>query len=821
MVVRRWSVWCTLALSCLGGSQALEAGTAALGPVLAASQQSRSLDSRMATYRGDDGIIHFALSLRAQELGESRGVPTVILVDTSASQTGRIRRDSLAVVDALIEGMDAGSEVAILACDVSPVDLSGGLHRRSESVIDHATASLRDRVPLGATNFKAALESAIELLADRTDGAIIYVGDGVHRSQLFEQESMAKLVERLREHRVSVHSLAIGPFYDVALLASLASHTGGTVLIRDRIEATTQQIGTHLAHAASAPVFWPQTLDASQPFASRFPEAIPPIRADRDSILLGSLPEESWNGKVTLRGTLAGAPTTLAWDVQSEASHPDFAFLPLVVEKAKKDLGLMLPIAGSEALKELGGVLAASSLELVKSGRFALQSGDAKGALEIANEALRRDPDNVEASSLRDAARKRLEEARLVRPVVFVQAPPGDQVAPPVVDGSVIPPAAGEAVQPGVAPPLPGELFSPAPGLDDFSSGGDLLAEEEGNRRRVSQRMEAEVRNQIREANRTIVNDPSSAIANLKALQAEVRRTSELDPGLRTQLESRLGSTLQAAARRERANRDRQAQADQAAAAANASRRLLDERNRREYSIQQLVERFNSLMQQQLFAEANSDIAPVVKDLARDSVIARVVELESSIAANQQLMEDVVDRRRRAFVDALYLNEAAAIPFVDEPPVVYPPPEVWRTLTARRERFASIDLSSGSSKSEQLIYDSLKQKVNVDFRNRPLRDVVDDLCKQAGDVPFYIDDAALEEAGQNADDQVTRTLPDVSFRSALRLILEPLDLTYVIQDEVLKITTKDKSEAAIVKVYPVGDLVVPVFPIGGGMMGGM
>ncbi|MFN5947011.1 MAG: hypothetical protein ACK43N_00805, partial [Pirellulaceae bacterium] len=73
MVVRRWSVWCTLALSCLGGSQALEAGTAALGPVLAASQQSRSLDSRMATYRGDDGIIHFAWSLRAQELGESRG----------------------------------------------------------------------------------------------------------------------------------------------------------------------------------------------------------------------------------------------------------------------------------------------------------------------------------------------------------------------------------------------------------------------------------------------------------------------------------------------------------------------------------------------------------------------------------------------------------------------------------------------------------------------------------------------------------------------------------------------------------------------------
>ncbi|MEZ6077422.1 MAG: hypothetical protein R3C56_17650 [Pirellulaceae bacterium] len=55
----------------------------------------------------------------------------------------------------------------------------------------------------------------------------------------------------------------------------------------------------------------------------------------------------------------------------------------------------------------------------------------------------------------------------------------------------------------------------------------------------------------------------------------------------------------------------------------------------------------------------------------------------------------------------------------------------------------------------------------------------------------------------------------------LRIILEPLELTYVIEDETLKITTKeDANDKPINRVYPVGDLVVPIMS-GGGMMGGM
>ena len=58
---------------------------------------------------------------------------------------------------------------------------------------------------------------------------------------------------------------------------------------------------------------------------------------------------------------------------------------------------------------------------------------------------------------------------------------------------------------------------------------------------------------------------------------------------------------------------------------------------------------------------------------------------------------------------------------------------------------------------------------------------------------------------------VTINLQNVTLRSALRLMLKNLQLTYIIQDEVLMITTPQDAEThLVVKVYPVADLVLPI-----------
>ena len=81
-----------------------------------------------------------------------------------------------------------------------------------------------------------------------------------------------------------------------------------------------------------------------------------------------------------------------------------------------------------------------------------------------------------------------------------------------------------------------------------------------------------------------------------------------------------------------------------------------------------------------------------------------------------------------------------------------------------------------------------------------------------------------KRAQRRQADQVTVSLSGVTLRSALKLMLKEIDLTYVIRDEVLKITTPEEAENELLtKVYPVADLVLPILSGSGGMgmMGGM
>jgi hypothetical protein len=75
-------------------------------------------------------------------------------------------------------------------------------------------------------------------------------------------------------------------------------------------------------------------------------------------------------------------------------------------------------------------------------------------------------------------------------------------------------------------------------------------------------------------------------------------------------------------------------------------------------------------------------------------------------------------------------------------------------------------------------------------------------------IPVQIDKPALEEMGINANEPVHVDLRGISLRAALRLMLKPLQLTYIIEDEVLMITTPEEAESQLVIcVYDVRDIV--------------
>jgi hypothetical protein len=116
------------------------------------------------------------------------------------------------------------------------------------------------------------------------------------------------------------------------------------------------------------------------------------------------------------------------------------------------------------------------------------------------------------------------------------------------------------------------------------------------------------------------------------------------------------------------------------------------------------------------------------------------------------------------------------------------------------------DSSPAATRIEQVLAGPLHE-TGLDYHDQPLQDVVSTLSDEYR-IPIQINKAALEEAGIGTDSAVTVSLHNISLRSALKLMLQTVQLTWMIQDEVLMITTKEDTEKALdTCVYNVQGLV--------------
>ena len=84
---------------------------------------------------------------------------------------------------------------------------------------------------------------------------------------------------------------------------------------------------------------------------------------------------------------------------------------------------------------------------------------------------------------------------------------------------------------------------------------------------------------------------------------------------------------------------------------------------------------------------------------------------------------------------------------------------------------------------EFLIRRALSQPTELEFIETPLSDVIDFL-RDYHRIEIQIDTRAMDSMGIGTDTPITKNLKNLSLRSALRLMLRELDLTYAIRDEV-------------------------------------
>lgn len=119
--------------------------------------------------------------------------------------------------------------------------------------------------------------------------------------------------------------------------------------------------------------------------------------------------------------------------------------------------------------------------------------------------------------------------------------------------------------------------------------------------------------------------------------------------------------------------------------------------------------------------------------------------------------------------------------------------------------------TSENSSPEERIEAALNSRLKspLDFQELPLNGVLDMLSDEY-DISIQIDLAALDEIALSPETEVTIQVRNISLRSALNLMLRQPgleDLSYVIDDEVLLITTEEAANAKLeTVVYRVSDL---------------
>lgn len=247
-----------------------------------------------------------------------------------------------------------------------------------------------------------------------------------------------------------------------------------------------------------------------------------------------------------------------------------------------------------------------------------------------------------------------------------------------------------------------------------------------------------------------------------------------------------------------------------------ANREVLAEVDRRlelrleiDDKLAELVDDFNELMDQERFAEAEV-LAKRARELAPDNPIVKQLIWQSKFVSRTRRNQMIGDAKESGFWKALENADESAIPFDDNEPYRFGDARTWKELTDIRGRRAA-EQRARRSERELEIERRLKTPVSLQFRDRPLSEVLDHLAKLAA-VNLHLDPQGLEEEGVSSDTQVTIDLTqDISLKSALNLILEPLHLSYVIKDEVLKITSEQLRDGEVVmKTYDVADLVIPI-----------
>ncbi len=778
---------------------------------------------RLATYQ-DDSSTAFAMSVDLNcETGPALPRDVIVLVDTSVQPDRLVPRRFAKVLKEFLGHLNSNDRVRVFAVDLDLVPLNDSFVSAGDEAMTQACAKLASRAPLGSTDMAKMLTDAPELFdwQKSAERSLVYIGDGISRGGMVSNSKFKVLVDKLAEDQISVSSFAIGPERNIEFLAALANHTGGNIFVDTDKAGSVDQAALGLANTVHGSVFWPSDVQISSSVREIFPVKFPPIRTDRDTVVVGTLSNTS-DVSLQITGYINGKSVETQWSMTPEASNPDFAFLAKMLDDVRANQGMPMAAIGSGGLREMARVIEESSQVLTALSAQALANGDANGASQLLDAALKNDPANSQAEALQDS-------------IGHGPSMPQDETAPPAKAAAPASksPAAPVQQTPQASAPAQADdtLVLGSQTQEPTQSGGveqqenkadaDFMQTQGEQISAAIGHIKAEVRNTLEKAAEEAKTGPDHAVSRLKDMLDVVERDPILDASTRNILRSQLQSALISAQRQKFEVEEQLAQQRRSEATRAETDRIYRDMVRREEQIAGLINRFNSLLAERNFVAA-SEIPQQILDMDRKSIVANSIEERGPIQYNHERMWALRRERQVGVLDTLMEVERSYVPFSANPPLVFPDPEEWATKVAARRQYLTIRWSFNPR--DEAILSKLNDIIGEwDFDEEPLSEVINKIFEDHG-ITVVLD----PESTLTAETPVTFKVTGIRLKSALKLLLDQHDATYVVKDEVMKIISKDQAADQLVTyVYNVGDLVAPRTPLpgalgqsGGGGFGG-
>lgn len=785
------------------------------------------------TYRLRDGETLFAWQVKPTlDPVPSRPRDVLVMVDTSASQAGRPLQQARQIVEALAASLTAADRLSVWT--VNTPAATRALTRdfqapASEDVRTAAIALTEVEYGSGATDLKNGLAKAVATIQPNRSRqqVVLLLGDGESAFNPVTEDDRVALGTQMDNSDVFFFAVPLGLRVHPNNLHGFAALTGGAVVrLQENLYDPAGREGfvSRLKAALDVPVLKPEKVKFGPEVAEVFPTRLPPLRADRATLVVGKLAGEPAAVAATVSGKVFGKAVTVSLSHPLPPSQSDHYFLNLMVKQWRD-----APHKEAPAVLQADRALALASTqvklyrdEYLTQAVWAVTTSRFEEAAGLYAAAQRIDPNDAEAAAgltLIDRMKTgKVTKADLAKRIAA--ATQGLKFEKGQAVRTVVQEAAQEKKEEpktGAAPGGP----PPVIGTGNPQAAGDAIREAAALRKVEEDRYRVLVDSAVRRAREQLRVDPDAAYQELKRQRDDVLAYEVLGDAVRNRLVTDLEATMreiylkggevkrQAAAERERI--------------ASVRQRLneFDRAEREEDRTKARIDAFRQLMEQARYELAYQEAQLMIAER-----ISRGLAVPNSATAGYiigqqatQLREwrELTRIRQDRFLLTMLQTEKSAIPYPDEPPVHFPPAAVWRELTGlRKEKYTNSALGEDASPTQKNIQSKLEtQRVQFegDLTQTGLSELLNNLARRYEiNILLLTDD--FKDNPQIADAKpklaVTR-LDGLTLGSFLDVVLQSVGATYIVRPDYIEVTSFEKRlSEKVTRVFPVADLVIPI-----------